>query len=124
MTSLEFAELARRLSSAARHEGFDAPLFRSPPRSPGVDRALRRGADGTTTVSVRLKRRPCTAVAGDMIDGILAANRLERAVAGHQRDLLWEVAQDLLFPDHPAESATPVRPVSVVAIRPGDAAAA
>ncbi len=124
MTSLEFAELARRLSSAARHEGFEAPLFRSPPRSPGVDRALRRSADGTTTVSVRLKHRPSVAVANDMIDGILAANRLERVAAGHQRDLLWGVAQELLFPDHLAEASTPVRPVSVVALRPGDAAAA
>lgn len=124
MTSLEFAELARRLSAAARNEGIVAPLFRSPPRSPGLDRSLRRGADGSVTVSVRLKRRPASAVAGDMIDGILAANRLERGTAGRQRDRLWQVAEELVAFGTESETGTAARSVSVVPLRPGNAAAA
>ncbi|MFT7601056.1 MAG: hypothetical protein ACI8TP_004006 [Acidimicrobiales bacterium] len=98
MTSLEFAELARRLSAAARQQGYEPPQFRSPPRTPGTDRSLSRKADGSTTVSVRLKDRPSFAVAGDMIDGVLASNRLAGGVAGQQRDLLWSAAEDLLRP--------------------------
>lgn len=59
-----------------------------------------------------------------MIDGILAANRLERAAAGHQRDHLWQVAEEVLALGAGPDVASQRRPVAVVPLRAGNAAAA
>ena len=92
-TSLRFAAAARTLGLVARRQGLVAPGFRSPPRLDGVERTLRRRRDGNATVSVRLKGRPWVAVLADMIDGVLAANRLEGAEATRLRTTLWTAVE-------------------------------
>lgn len=92
LTSLRFAAVARELGEAARRRGLEVPAFRSPPRSPGVRRAIRRESDGSTTVSVALRGRPGLAVVADMIDGMVAAAQLSGVEAGAVRDELWAAA--------------------------------
>jgi len=70
-----------------------APSFRSPPRTSGRDRALRRRADGSVSVAVRLSGRPFVAVVADMIEGTIAANRLEGQVAEDLRRRLWAAVE-------------------------------
>lgn len=96
VTSLEFAELARRLGSALRSMGLVAPGFRSPPRSPQLTRSLSRHGDGSFTVAVRLRSRSALAVTADMIDGAVAANGLAGAAAARARDRLWGAAEAVL----------------------------
>lgn len=74
VTSLRFAEAARRLSTEARRIGLVVPGFRSPPGVAGADRSLRRRPDGHATVAVRIRDRPLPDVVADMVDGVLAAN--------------------------------------------------
>ena len=88
-TSLRFADAVRAVSATARRQGLDVPAFRSPPRRPGVDRAIRR-AHGGVVVSVRLRQRPFAEVADDLIEGVIVANALsgpqaERIRASLQR---------------------------------------
>jgi hypothetical protein len=51
------------------------PAFRSPPRVQGASRTLKRYPGGAV-VSVRLRERTYAAVVDDMIDGVLATNRV------------------------------------------------
>jgi hypothetical protein len=88
-TTAEFVELARALSAASRSLRLRAPGFRSPPRLGGTARSLRRWPDGTTQVAVQVRGRPLTAVAADMVDGIVAANRLVGGDAHTARTSLW-----------------------------------
>jgi hypothetical protein len=88
-TTAEFVELARTLSSATRSLRLKAPGFRSPPRLGGMARSLRRWPDGTTQVAVQVRGRPLTAVAADMVDGVVAANRLIGSEANNTRTALW-----------------------------------
>lgn len=76
LTSLQFAEAVRTLGNAARHEGLAVPGYRSPPREPGVDRSLRRTADGSWVVSVKVKDRPVGSVLFDLLDGLAHANHI------------------------------------------------
>ncbi|MBI2705911.1 MAG: hypothetical protein HYX32_11580 [Actinobacteria bacterium] len=92
-TSLRFAAGARTLGSVGRSAGLVVPSFRSPPRLSGVDRTLRRRPDGGATVSVRLRGRPWVAVLTDMIDGVLATNRLPAGDAADARSALWAAAE-------------------------------
>ncbi len=55
----------------------------------GRDRTLRRRADGSVAVAVRLSGRPFVAVVADMIDGTVAANRLSGVDADEWRRRLW-----------------------------------
>lgn len=96
MTSLDFAASARRLADAARQSGQTAPGFRSPPRSPGCRRSIRRRRDGEAVVAVQVRERPSVAVLADMIDGVIVANRLSGSEAGVLRDQLWQSVTDLL----------------------------
>lgn len=89
-STLEFAAAARLLSAAARRSGLTAPGFRTPPRIVGVDRTIRRHPSGAT-VSVRVRGRPWPAIAADMIDGIVVANRLDARRANRLRSDLWDV---------------------------------
>jgi hypothetical protein len=98
LSSLRFAAVARELGQAARHQGMEVPAFRSPPRSPGVRRAIRRERDGSTTVSVMLRGRPAVAVVADMIDGMVAAAKLSDIEAGAVRDELWAAALPVVVP--------------------------
>ena len=92
-TSLRFAAAARTLGQVARCEGLVVPSFRSPPRTLGLDRSIRRPRSGVV-VSVRLRDRPWIAVLVDMIDGIIVANLLEGADASRLRSLLWGASMD------------------------------
>ena len=85
-----FAEAARVLASAARSFGLKAPSYRTPPRLVGLDRTVRRSRAGGA-VAVRVKGRPWPAVVADMIDGVIAVNRLSSARANRVRADLWEV---------------------------------
>ena len=87
-TSLRFARLARSLAEAARAQGLRAPTFRSPPRIPGVSRSIVRRGPGVT-VAVALRARPWPAVVADMVEGVVAANRLAGARADRVRSALW-----------------------------------
>ena len=91
-TSLRFAHAARTIADVARLHGLDAPTFRSPPNIAGVQRSLRRRG-GSATVSVRLRHRPWVAVLADMIDGVIAANRLTGAAADTVRTALWRAVE-------------------------------
>jgi len=87
-TSLRFARLARSLGEAARAQGLRAPSFRSPPRLPGVSRSIVRRGPGVT-VAVALRDRPWGAVVADMVEGVVAANRLAGVGADRARAALW-----------------------------------
>lgn len=91
-TSLRFAGAARTITEVARARGLAAPTFRSPPTLAGVQRSLRRRGD-TVTVAVRLRQRPWVAVLADMIDGVVAANRLRGAEADDVRTALWQAVE-------------------------------
>jgi len=84
-----FAESARRLGEAARAAGFVVPAFRSPPRVEGAARTIRRYPGGTV-VSVRLRGRAREAVAADMVEGVVVANRLTGDAALRARTVLSE----------------------------------
>ena len=76
------------MAAAARLQGLVAPSFRSPPRLVGVDRSIRRHAAGAA-VAVRVRGRPWVAVAADMIEGVVAANRLSPPRSDRLRADLW-----------------------------------
>ncbi len=88
-TSLRFAAAARTLGQVARRDGLVVPSFRSPPRTLGLDRSIRRTRSGVV-VSIRLRDRPWIAVLVDMIDGLVATNLLDGVDAARLRTLLWE----------------------------------
>ena len=94
----EFAVAARMLASQAHRHGLKPPGFRSPPRAIGVDRSLRR-INGGVVVSVLLRGRPFVAVLGDMIEGVVAANRLVTREAEIVRTVLWASVESLLVSD-------------------------
>jgi hypothetical protein len=78
------------------------PVFRSPPRHPGVDRTIRRRRSATAVVSVRLGDRPLAAVRADVIDGVVAANGLGGERADRFRRDAWTALE--------GRSAVPRRP--------------
>jgi hypothetical protein len=92
-TSLRFAAAARTLGHACRSADLVVPGFRSPPRLAGAQRSLRRQGDGGATVSVHLRGRPWLAVLGDMIEGVVATNRLTGAEADRCRTAMWQAIE-------------------------------
>ena len=82
--ALRFATAARRLGAAARASGLVVPAFRSPPRVRGAMRTLRRYPGGAV-VSVRLRDRAYGDVVDDMIDGVIATNRVPAESASRLR---------------------------------------
>lgn len=106
MTSLDFAAAARRMADAARQAGHGAPGFRSPPRSPGCRRSIRRRRAGEAVVAVQVKGRPTPAVLADMIDGVVVANRLVGTAAADLREVLWTAVADIAAPEAPAPTGT------------------
>lgn len=88
-STVDFAAAARTLTREARRRGLIGPSFRCPPRLVGVDRSIRRRPDGAI-VSVRLRGRPLVAVLADMIEGVVAANRLGAPAADRLRADLWQ----------------------------------
>jgi hypothetical protein len=89
-STVDFASAARSLTREARRRGLVGPSFRCPPRLVGVDRSIRRRGDGAI-VSVRLRGRPWPAVLADMIEGVVAANRLGAPQSDRLRADLWAV---------------------------------
>lgn len=103
-TALGFAAAARRLAAESRRRGLLVPVFRSPPRLPGA-RSLRWTGDGAV-VAVRIRHRLMADVVCDMVDGVVAANRLTAAeAAAHRRDLLEAAVPDLAPADMASSSA-------------------
>jgi hypothetical protein len=84
-----FADAAKVLAGVARAQGLVAPSFRTPPRTLGLDRTVRRTASGGS-VAVRVKGRPWPAVIADMIEGVVAVNGLSSARANRVRADLWD----------------------------------
>jgi hypothetical protein len=89
-TALRFARAARALAQSSRGQGLVAPSFTSPPRLPDVDRSLRRRRGGSVSVAVRIRGRPWLAVVSDMVEGVVAANRLTGPAADRCRRALWD----------------------------------
>ena len=93
-TAVHFSAIARALAVETRRLGLVAPGFRSPPRRVGLLRTIRRLTGGGAVVAVQLGGRPVSAVAGDMVDGVLAANGLTGVPADEAREhLLAAVAE-------------------------------
>jgi len=92
-SSLRFATAARVLTNQARAQGLLAPGFRSPPGLEGVDRTVRRRLGGPPTVAVRVRGRAWPTVVNDMIEGVVAVNKLSGPGADRVRGLLWEAIE-------------------------------
>jgi hypothetical protein len=92
--AVHFAAAARLLAAEARARGLVPPGFRSPPRLAGADRSLRRRADGSAVVAVRLRGRPMDMVVADMVDGLLAANGLAGGDAARHREAMVAAVLD------------------------------
>lgn len=123
LTSVRFAAVARRVAEASRAGGIEPPAFRSPPRSPGARRSIRRQADGSATVAVALRGRPAVAVVGDMIDGVVAAAGLDGVHGAALRDDLWSaVAEVLEGAVLEGVGSGPVRSPEVEPLAPAEAA--
>ena len=68
------------------------PAFRCPPRVAGALRTIRRYPGGAV-VAVQLRGRPFADVASDMVEGVLAVNRLDETAAVRMRPLLREAIE-------------------------------
>lgn len=97
-----FAEAVRVVSGVSRRSRLIVPVFRSPPRRPGVDRTIRRRKSAPAVVSVRLGGRPLAAVRADVIDGVVAANGLGGERADRFRRDAWAALE--------GQAAVPHRP--------------
>lgn len=111
-TSIRFATAARTLGAVARARGLLVPAFRSPPRLEGVERSIRRRADGGVVVAVRLRGRPWAAVLADMIDGVVAANGLRAVEADRLRSVLWRAVDPDRRPGPARAGAVGTRPAA------------
>lgn len=85
--ALLFSQAARRLGAATRAAGLTVPAFRCPPRVAEALRTIRRYPGGAV-VAVRLRGRPFAEVASDMVEGVIAVNRLDEPAAARMRPLL------------------------------------
>jgi hypothetical protein len=108
-TTTRFALAARVLAQSARALGLLAPSFRSPPRLVGADRTLMTRA-GRPTVAIRVRGRAWVPVLSDMVEGVVAANRLVGPPADRAREALWRaVAPELAADALPARAPEPRR---------------
>jgi hypothetical protein len=85
----EFSECVRRIVAVARSQGLNPPAFRSPPRLPGLDRSVQRRAKGAVMIAIRRGERPFAAIQGDIIEGVVVANRLSGEQAEQFRRVAW-----------------------------------
>ncbi len=104
LPAVQFADAARRLGAAAHAAGLTVPAFRCPPRVAGATRTIRRYPGGAV-VSVRLRGRPFAAVLEDMVEGMLVANRIDRADQPRLRALLGDAVNDPAVNDPVAREA-------------------
>lgn len=94
--SAQFSATARTVADAARAVGLVPPAFRSPPASPDLDRSLRWQPDGRCVVAVRAAGRPLADIVGDLIEGVIAANRLTGDAADGARAKLLAFVKERL----------------------------
>jgi hypothetical protein len=87
-STLRFAHAVRTLSEAARLQGLEVPIFRTPPGRSGAVRTIRRTRRGAT-VAVRVTERPWVAVLADLVDGVVVVNGLDGGRAIRCRTALW-----------------------------------
>jgi hypothetical protein len=87
-SSLRFARAVQAVTTTARGLGLVVPGFRSPPRLVGVHRSIKRWPGGAT-VAVVVRDRPWAAVQSDLVEGVVAANRLTSPAADRARSALW-----------------------------------
>jgi hypothetical protein len=92
--SVRFALAVQVLATEARAHGLAVPGFRSPPRQPGASRTIRLGRDGQAVIAVRLRDRPFTAVAADLVEGVLVANGVAGARSPSLRTALLAAVLD------------------------------
>ena len=91
MSADDFTKVARSLQAEAVRLRLVAPAFRSPPHAPGQTRTLRRTRADQVVCAVDRWREPID-VTGDMIAGVIAANRLTGEDAEMIRGQLWQAA--------------------------------
>ncbi len=106
LPAMRFADVARRLGAATHAAGLAVPAFRCPPRVPGANRTIRRYPGGAV-VSVRLRGRPFDDAVADMVEGVVAANRVPEADAPRVRDLLRAALSDAGEAEEPAAASAP-----------------
>lgn len=94
--SAQFSATARTVADAARAVGLVPPAFRSPPASPELDRSLRWQPDGRCVVAVRAAGRPLSDIVTDLIEGVIAANRLTGQAADAARANLLAFVKERL----------------------------
>ncbi|KAA0233065.1 MAG: hypothetical protein JJLCMIEE_02906 [Acidimicrobiales bacterium] len=87
--AVQFSEAVRVVSEAARSLALVSPSFRTPPRTPGVDRAITRRPTGVM-VALQVADRPFAAVMADLVEGVVAANNLSGVMAARIRRHLWD----------------------------------
>lgn len=68
--------MARLVADAARATGLTPPTFKSPPANAELDRSLRWQPDGRCVVAVRAAGRPPADIVADLLEGVVAANKL------------------------------------------------
>jgi len=85
----DFSECVRRIVGIARGQGLTPPAFRSPPRIPGLDRSVQRRQNGSVIIAIRREDRPFAAIQGDVIEGVVVANKLAAVKAEQFRRAAW-----------------------------------
>ena len=106
----DFSDCVRRIVGLAKTQGLTPPVFRSPPRLPGLDRSIQRRANGSVMIAIRRGDRPFAAVQGDVIEGVVVANSLVGEQAEQFRRAAWSALE---FPTSAA-----VRVIPAQAVRP------
>jgi hypothetical protein len=95
LTAAGFVEVSGALAAVAVDVGMEAPSFRCPPRTPGVDRTVKRWAGGAA-VAVRRRGRPAATVVEDMVEGLVVLARLSGDPAAALRSKLRAAAWSAL----------------------------
>ena len=104
-----FVSVARALCAEASSHGLLVPSFRSPPRTPGADRAITRWPGGAR-VSVRRTGAATPLVVESMVEGVVVANGLGGAAAKALRPRLRSAAWVAL--DRPEPRLGPAVPTA------------
>ena len=117
-----FTSLVLMLSTWARNHAMQPPQYRSPPRTLGVTRSLRRSSGGRPVISIRLRGRARSEVVRDMVDGLLAVNPEPGPVRGvppsAARVRLREAAVEHLLTSSDERPATPLHGAGPRSVRP------
>ncbi|MGB6059416.1 MAG: hypothetical protein WBF71_14255 [Microthrixaceae bacterium] len=87
-SAADFSESVRLVLAVARRLDLDTPVFRSPPRTAGLDRTIQRRGD-STVIAIRREARPLAAVQADIVEGVVVANYLDPEAANEFRRLSW-----------------------------------